>query len=230
MKRGTTPRATDTRREGNTATCCQTRSRQQRISICGGRRTRTGSDRLIGRASVSCSKPPGHFALLGDLSTRGVDFERRFTIGTSHARPWCALPRCLPERRRSAALGGGLGAQVDVGAAVGGADQDQGGDQAEDREAGADGEGGLEAFDQGAGVSVEPITELAIGGEDRQAERAADLLGGVDQAARRGPARGLRSRRRRRSSPGRRRSRGRGRRGARGRGCRRGRCRRRRSG
>lgn len=53
------------------------------------------------------------------------------------------------EPQASVACGCGLLIELDVGAAVAAADQDEGGDQA----------------------------------EDRQAERAADLLGGVDQAA-----------------------------------------------
>ena len=104
-------------------------------------------------------------------------------------------------------------------AAVARRDQRRGQDRADDREAGADEERDLEALGQGVrergGVAargphqVVGACEFAIDGEDREAERAADLLRRVDQPGR--EARLLRGRRRspRRSSSARTRSRGR---------------------
>jgi len=78
---------------------------------------------------------------------------------------------------------GRLDPQLHVRAAVGIADQEEGGEEAENGEAGADEEGLLEPFGEDGGVVG--VADDAVGdcGEDGEAEGAADLLGGVDQAA-----------------------------------------------
>src|SRR6476646_8129346 len=73
--------------------------------------------------------------------------------------------------------------QRHMGLAVRGADQEQGGDEAEEGEAGADEEGGGEAVGEGRGVLGGADLGVGDRGEDGEAEGAADLLGGVDQAA-----------------------------------------------
>src|SRR5215218_8180669 len=76
-----------------------------------------------------------------------------------------------------------FGPQLHVCLAVRRADQEEGGDQAEYGEAGADEEGGGEAVGEGGGVGGGADLGVGDRGEDGEAEGAADLLRGVDQAA-----------------------------------------------
>ena len=137
--------------------------------------------------------------------------ERQAATGTGSSSPRWAASAC--SRRRLAG------------------DQHGREDRAEDREAGADDERALEALGERDRHATSPPAASVVGaavgdrGEDRQAERAADLLRRVDQPGGQAGLVRLDARSRRRPSSARTRSRGRRPRAATGTGCRRRSCR-----
>src|SRR3954454_14119017 len=86
-------------------------------------------------------------------------------------------------QRLRAGFGHWFSSQLDVRLAVRGADQEERCEEAEDGEAGADEEGGGEAVGEDGGVAGGADRGVGDRREDSEAEGAADLLGGVDEAA-----------------------------------------------